>query len=133
MKNQNPTSIEANINTTFEQAIKTLTSISQQFQQGNLPLGQAVEKYKQSQDLIDFCKLQLAQLENINQEYVTQTTTHSFEDNMTQLLQMQNTLLKEDVSLLQLIDIKTKMNALIKGCEKELENFKTNIQIAKQD
>lgn len=116
----------------YEQNIKELKDIISNFQKGNMPLKQAVEKYNRSEELIKTCQTTLNTFEqtyNNAQQYEQLDNTDTFENNLSRLQEIiqiiDNT---SDMPLQQLLSMMQESKKLIHFCQQDLNNFKHLIE-----
>lgn len=114
---------------TFEQAFEQLNQLIKAFQQGNLKLKEAIEKYEFCKQLIDYCNLKLAELEKPILEKIEHQQL-DFEKNINTLEALQHQL-NSQTSLSQLAQIQTQSAILFQQCQLILEDFQNKIEYVK--
>ncbi len=112
----------------YDTNIAELRDIITSFQKGNMPLGQAVDKYKRSDTLINACKKALSdfdQMKAIPTEISVSNTSKSFEEKLQRLEQMSFMIdSNQNIPLELLSQLLSESKSLIDQCKFELDNFK---------
>ncbi len=123
----------------YDQKISELREIITSFQKGNMPLSQAVEKYKQSEMLLDTCKKTLDQFEQLFattsvQDTATSDKDKTFEQNMKRLDDIVHILdSNTSVTLENLYQVMIEGKKLIQTCKAELDNVKHIIEYSESN
>ena len=126
----------------YDQNLLELREIINGFQKGNMPLYQAVDKYKRSEHLIIECKKALADFElirqanidetNLDMEYMQEKTERkqfAFEDKLQRLEQITSTINSDShLSLEALLKLVKESKVLIYNCQSELKHFQHIIE-----
>lgn len=117
---------ESLINLSYEELSVKLKTIIEDFQKGNMQLGDAVEKYNLCIELIKLCQEKIDKLNNIAQEEQDLQNIDikniPFEENMQQLTQMHNVLNEPNVAYDKIVNIMSSSKQLIAQCRYVLDH-----------